>query len=152
MVKTAARRYSKALFELASEKNAVSEYKQIALAIIEKNDFKNIPDDFIGLFDLLIKKRRENDTVNILRIYCGMADEYENILSAEVISVNILSEEQQSSIVSALSKKFNKKINIKQITDPTVIAGIKIKIAGLLIDGTAEAKLASLKKYLLTEN
>ena len=67
-----------------------------------------------------------------------------------IISAPIqLSEDQISSIKTILSKQFKRPIRIKSVINKSIIAGLKIEIAGQVIDGTVNRKLKDLKINVL---
>jgi len=67
-----------------------------------------------------------------------------------IISAPIkLSKDQASSIKTILSKQFNRPIRIKSTIDKSIVAGLKIEIAGQVIDGTINRKLKDLKVNVL---
>ena len=67
-----------------------------------------------------------------------------------IISTPIkLSKDQISSIKTILSKQFNRPIRIKSTIDKSIVAGLKIEIAGQVIDGTINRKLKDLKVNVL---
>jgi F-type H+-transporting ATPase subunit delta len=167
--------YGKAFFELALAENAIDQYEKEAKMVVEtyqlneafnkiirhpdvseskkfnmlKELFANkVNPNFIGFFNLLITKRRENFLVEILENFLQKALEHKGIMQAKVITAIELTDEQVAKITSQLIKKFNKKVILEQEIDKSLIAGLKIIAGGYVIDASFSKQLADLKTYL----
>lgn len=68
---------------------------------------------------------------------------------ATIASPVELDKSQLLEIKSILSKKLDRPIRLKMVSDKTIIAGFKITIAGEVIDGTVNKKLEDLKKQII---
>ena len=60
-----------------------------------------------------------------------------------------LDQVQLKTLKSILSKNFKRPIRIKVLIDKSIIAGLKVSIAGEVIDGTVNKKLEELKKQVM---
>lgn len=60
-----------------------------------------------------------------------------------------LSSFQIKSIKTKLSAYFNRPIRVKTKIDPSIIAGLKINVAGRIIDATVNKHLKTLKEQLI---
>jgi len=60
-----------------------------------------------------------------------------------------LTETQIQSIKQALSRYLSRSIKVKTKLDKTIIAGLRIEVAGQMIDGTVNQKLEDLKQKLI---
>jgi F-type H+-transporting ATPase subunit delta len=67
---------------------------------------------------------------------------------AQVGSVTKLSETELNNIKEKLEKLFNKTINIENQENPDLIAGLKIQVAGKVIDSSLKNKLKNLRQVL----
>lgn len=103
--------------------------KRFLYVLIDNNEFKNIKD---------IYKAFHNLVVNI-----------DNVCDVLVKSAKKLTKEQLSNVEKLLKLKLgDKKINIENIVDESLIGGIKCEYKGHVIDLSAKAKLESLKASL----
>ncbi len=67
-----------------------------------------------------------------------------------VISTPIkLSTTQTSSVKQILSHQFNRPIRIKTKIDKSIIVGLRIEVAGLVIDGTVNRRLQELRANVI---
>lgn len=175
MAKLISRRYADALFELALERNRVDEFdeevKTVYGSITEDKEFCSVlnhpqlsgdekfamlesvfkgkvSDDILGLFNLVLRKNREAELVEILSVFTDKVRQYKRITTAYVASAKPLSEKQLKEIKDKLSQNMNKQVNIEAIVEPELIGGVKISVDGLVIDGTIKKQISELKKQL----
>ena len=79
-------------------------------------------------------------------------DEYraedEGTLQATVISAMALDDNYRAKLASSLERKFNKKINIVNTIDESLIGGAIIRAGDVVIDGSVKGKLEQLGSNL----
>lgn len=171
---TAARPYAKAIFELAkggssydvwSERlkflSAVVADKTVADTLDQPN---NTAADRAGLIEKIAGDKLDGEAVNMVRLLAengrlgAMGDierlfeefraQDEGTLEAEVISAIELDDTYRTKLADALQRKFNKKINIVNTIDESLIAGAIIRAGDVVIDGSVKGKLAQLDSNL----
>ena len=179
MEKLAILRYSKALFALAVEKNAVEAYNDAAksiLAVMESDKdvmgiinhpaipleqkmdalstaFANrVPDDFIGLFALLLKRGRKDEILGVLHHFDVLYMDYVRKTVAKLYSSVALPDSKVAEITSVLSQKLNKTVQIESIIDDSLIAGFRVEVGGYVFDASIKHQMETLKKELLGSN
>lgn len=166
------RRYSKAIFEIAEEKNQVKEiYEMLNSAMVlyrTDKEFKN----FIlnPLIDNEQKKsvlneifgKNNSENLNILlyildkgRINCikYIVAEYlkiyyrkNRILDVKATFTKELTDEQKKKLIDKLSQKTGKEINLEIKIDKDILGGGIIKIGDKIIDGSIRRELDNWKK------
>lgn len=176
MAKLVAKRYAQALFDLAIENNELEILEQQLTEIfkiisndkefiglinhpnisfnekisIMNNIFKDkVSETFLGLLQIVFKKNRETELLDIIHIFLEKAKEHKGLLTAIVTSAIELSDEKAEEIKSKLSKITNKQVEIKKIVDKALIGGMHIEIDGYVIDGTIKNQMANMKNQLL---
>jgi len=176
MEKLAILRYSKALFGLAVEKNAVEAYNNAAksiLAVLESDKdvlgiinhpaiplqqkmdalskaFKDkVPDDFIGLFHLLLRRGRKDEILGVLRHFDTLYMDYVRKTVAKLYSPTQLSAEQVAQIAAILAKKLDKTVELEGVIDESLIAGFRVEVDGYVFDASTKHQMEMLKKELL---
>ena len=176
MAQLAAGRYANALFDLALETSKIDVFDeevklvldtmksdkefltvlghpQISgdkkLSILEKAFKGKISDEILVLFSVIFRKNREAQLIDALEIFVRKVKEHKGIETAFVTSAKPLSEEQAESIKEKLSKNLNKQIFIQADVDESLLGGVRIKVAGHIIDGSVKKQLDDLKKQLL---
>lgn len=174
--KTVAMRYAEAFFSIAQDNNKIDEYQQ-ELELIIKNieEIENLKaylghliipakekkeliskifaDEVspvvLNFLMIIIDKRREVYLGSIVEEYKELADISRNIAKADLISAQEVPANEVKALAEKLSTSTGKTVQIKQIIDPSLIGGVKIRIGDQIIDGTVAKKLEMLKTQLL---
>jgi len=176
MAQLAAGRYANALFDLALESSKLDVFEEEIKLVLDtmENDEKfllvlnhpqisgeekmdilekafkgKISDEIMGLFSVALRKNREAQIVDMLKIFVRKAEKHKGIETAFVTSAVPLSDKQIESIKEKLSKNLNKRIFIQAEVDESLLGGVCIKVAGHIIDGSIKKQLDDLKKQLL---
>lgn len=173
MDEVAAKRYAKAIFEVALEKRSVEKLKGELLdfkglfesggvdflknpvfsqkeketVIEEVSDKKRYSQEMKNFLRLLIHEKRIEDVPAISKDYADLLMEHLGIETAEVYSAVELTKAQIKKLGEALSKVRGKKIEIRNIIDGSVIGGIKVRIGGFLYDGSVRNMLERFKSF-----
>ena len=172
---TTARPYAKALFKSAKEQGMIDEYfimlKNLLAAVEDKNltkilsndSFdsndksniltdvlkKNINESFIRFIKLLIKNDRLEVINEIVSLYDYLLQEEKSQKTAIIETAFELSSDQVKEIKSALEKRFDKKVEIKQNIDSELLAGAIVRVDDLVIDGSYKEQLRKLESQLI---
>ena len=173
---TAARPYAKAAFELAknsgnfagwSERltflDAIVSDSTVAAALDDPNrtatDRANLVAGIAGdrldaegsnMVSLLAENNRLPLLGDIGEIYEEMRAEEEGVLDANVTSAMALDDNYKQKLADALQRKFNKRINIIETVDDSLIGGAIIRAGDVVIDGSIKGRLAQLNSDLST--
>ncbi len=175
MAKLVSKQYAKAIFELAVEKNSVDNYYDQAdflhsslkdneqlqktilhpqitsadkLQLLESIFKQSVCDDFFGLFEVLLRKNREEEILNVLEDFLGSVQEYRGSAVATVQSAIPLSENQIQRITGSLEKALGKKVEIVSQVLPQLIGGLRISCAGHILDASVKKQFDDMKKLL----
>lgn len=170
-----AKRYAKALFELAREQNQVAETEtQLHLLVdaIEKNaDFRvflaapGIPaakklealkESFAGQLlpivlntvGLLIERGRQEEIPGVMNAYMEIAGGVLGRVDAHVTSAQPLSLGDKDKLAKKFGALLNKTVRVHNDTDPSLLGGVKVRIGDTLYDGSLRGKLDRLDKAL----
>jgi F-type H+-transporting ATPase subunit delta len=170
-----AKRYAKALFEVAKEKGLISqveeELKSVASAIKGNADlqkFLNHPsvgnsvktDLLKQIFEgkvsepvwntlrVLIDKGREAIVPALVNDYVKIANEAQGLANATVYSAYALNETQVADIVSNFKAITGKTLRVETVIEPKLLGGIQVRIGDRLYDGSVSGKLDRLAKSL----
>ena len=166
--------YASALFELATERNAVDEYfrqavvmrdvlsadecqrflKHPQISSAEKLDLftkafaGEICDDLMGLMHLAVEKNREAYLLAALKAFIRTTDRYQKRVTAKVTSAQPLSENQIVSLKELLSKKLMKDVEVALYVESGIIGGPYIDVDGYYVDRTLKKQLHDLTNQM----
>lgn len=170
-----AKRYGKALLQIAQERNALDKFQSDLELVVEtlENDqqlrnvwfgkeFDNetrikvvkelfgakIDEMVVNLLCVVVEKGREASVGDILAMYQLYADEARNIAYADVISAYELTDGQAEEIKTALGKMSGKEICLNASVDQSLLGGIKVIFGDKVFDGTVTARLLGMKNKL----
>lgn len=173
-----AKRYAQALFMLAEETGSVDEIGKnldLAAATIYGNEelkavftgvqFANVSKkevltkifkdklngNVLNFLLLLVEKMRTAYLEDIKVAYHQLMDEKNGIEDATLFTAYPLKDEDAQAIAEALGKSVGKTIRLKTVEDPSLLAGVKLQYGDRIIDGTAKARLESMRKRLMTQ-
>ncbi len=171
-----AQRYSKALLGSAESQGILD---QITRDVAQVIDLIDSSDDFKGLLQspmihpiakrevittmfkgrvaplmlnfllLLVDRRRERVTEEILEQFNVYLDEREGVVTAEVTSSRPVTPDQEALMVSKFSTYLNRKIRLKIEVSPQIRAGFIARMGDLVFDGTIETQLKLLKTRMM---
>ena len=172
-----ARRYAKALIEVASESGAVEQVeKELGnfLALVNGHDeLKQVihspvfsvderaaivgallTDDSCGALTrkiilLLVKKERINSLAAILEAFSTEADRIADRMRAIIGSAQPLSDDRFQTIVSSLEKRTGKRVVATAEVDESLMSGVRAQIGGLVFDGSLKARLQEMQRQLI---
>ena len=172
-----ARLYGGSLYDLAAEENLTDAIGEQMKEI--RNLFRENPDYVKLLCEPSVPKTERTKLIeeafggqaepyllNFLKLLCekkllrefaGCCEEFtrrynadHGIVEAVVTSAIRLKEEQMEALRAKLEKLNGKKIHLVQKTDPTVLAGLRVEMEGVQLDGTVQGRISDISKRLET--
>ena len=166
-----ARRYSQALFEIASETSLdlidtdlreltklVEENEEVKSALhhphISISDKKSIMDKLLGedfgattrhFLYLLIDRKRENLLPFIQQEFTRLADEARHVVEAKVASAIALSASQLDDLKQAIGHMTGKNVRIVSEVRADLIGGVLVQVGDRVMDGTIAHALKKMR-------
>ena len=167
--------YGGSLYDLAAEENLTDTIKDQLQGL--KAIFRENPEYLRLLSEPAIKKAERLDLIdkafggscekyliNFIKLLCerGLLGEFEgccdtfvkrynvdhNIAEAVVTSAVKLSDEQLKALKAKLEARSGKSVSLIQKLDPKVLAGIKVELEGVQLDGTVSGRLSGIGRKL----
>ncbi|MDC0422994.1 F0F1 ATP synthase subunit delta [Methylophilaceae bacterium] len=169
-ISTIARPYAVAIFNLAKEENALSDWSDmlsLMSGIIENDDINsfindskvldtdreklilNICGDKINasgqnLIKLLVEYKRLSILSKIALLFEELKAKDEGVIEAEIIMADQPDKKMVENLLKSLEKRFNKKIEGKVVIDKSIIGGTKIIVGDTVIDASVRGQLDNL--------
>ncbi len=167
----AAKRYAEALFELASEKNALDEVSEGLMKVrqalqgnpeaaksffdsrVPAAEKRKIADEkLIGgvhqyvanLVCLLVDRRRESGLMSLILAFFELREVADGILHASIEVAREMNDDDLAALNEKLSKATKKKVVSDVTVNPDLIGGLRITIGSTLIDGSLKKSLDTL--------
>lgn len=173
---TVARRYARALFDLAQEKGLVDQVDRelgMVISMIEENQqLKAVVNDVLiapqvkrDLFGKLLsgklsplvmnfvqvvtRKRRESYFPQIYRAFLDLANEARGIVEVEVRSAVALPEETVQKLESKLVGRLGKRVKFQTQVVPELVGGLVVRVGDELLDGSIKTRLQRMRDRLI---
>ena len=171
-----ARKYARAIFELACEDDALLEYG-VDLAKVQRlytecpelkaylcnpniqpEDKKSllkevfeggVRETVLNFLLLLIDKRRMMVFDAIHAIFGQLSNEKLGIAVADVTTVEPLSETQKAELMEKLGRVTGKEVSLREHRDPSLIGGVVVRIGDRRIDGSIKGRLEAMTAELM---
>ncbi|OME87204.1 ATP synthase F1 subunit delta [Paenibacillus sp. FSL A5-0031] len=168
-----AKRYAKALFEVAQQQKVVSEVQEqlklIVQALEQDADIEKFlsvpsiaPEQKIAVLkaafgdrvsslvfntvQILITRRRQDIIAEVYAAYTKVAGDSLGQAHATVYSAQALSDAELANVAAQFGQLTGKAIIAEQIVDPSLLGGVQVRIGDRLYDGSLSGKLERLQK------
>lgn len=170
MISKRAEIYSEALFSLQSEAVLLESLKVFSAVISEPptseffnssiipvEDKKQILQEILksgssskelkNFLFILLDKKAISLLPEITENYQKLFDEKNLIATGTIYSSQILSPEEKTRVEKSIEKFLNKKVDLQEKQDKSLIAGLYVKVAGYVIDDTIGSHLNKFKTF-----
>lgn len=173
------RRYAKALFELANEKNQFTKVTQdlntIQEVCLQSKDFTRVLDSPVipekgkkqvisqlfrerlhplsfNFLELLLEKNRESLLPGIIEHFKKLADESQGIIRGDLRTAYPLDEEQMNSLKKRLDRITGKNVLLHQNINPELLGGFMVRINDTVIDTSIRNQLLKMRENLISND
>lgn len=170
-----AKRYAKALFEVARERGKIADVEQELQAIEQalsgnpdylkllehpnidasvkasmlKQVFEGkLSEELLNTLQLLVQRGRESILGDLVSFYSQIANDALGQAQAKVYTPAVLTEQESEQIAATFGQLTGKKIRIETIVDPSLLGGLQVRIGDRLYDGSLSGKLQRMEKAL----
>ena len=172
---TYSRPYGEAAFKIALEDNVINQWsedlKVLAMVVSDKSikavlaDPKNPQDSCVKLLMGFLKSSTDNNFLNFINllldnkrifymkeissIFDVLKSNHNNVRVVEVETSHQLSDDQIHSLKELFKNKYQSDIEIDQIVNSELIAGIKVKVNDEVIDLSLQNRFNQIKQQLI---
>ena len=106
-------------------------------------------ESFSNFLSIMIANKKVYFLDEVYKLFNDMVLEDKNTTIAEVETAFALSDTQKSDIVNSLTKKYDKKIQIHEVINERLLAGIKISVNNEVTDYSVRYKLNLMKEQII---
>jgi F-type H+-transporting ATPase subunit delta len=175
-----ARRYARALFELAREQNAVdaveADLTALASMLASSDDLARLADDATlkrkvqeaamlavadaaqfspltrNLLGTLAQKRRLPALAAVIAAAQDRIAEHKGETTATVVVARALDKAQVDAVAAALKKALGLNVKVNVIEDPSIMGGLVVRVGSMLIDSSVRTRLDRLTRALKSQD
>ncbi|WP_141506529.1 F0F1 ATP synthase subunit delta [Paenibacillus luteus] len=168
-----AKRYAKALFEIAEKQQVVSEVEEqlkLIVQALEQNadiqKFLSLPSIdperkvavlkaafgdrvsalVLNTIQILITRRRQGAIAEVYAAYTKVAGDALGQAHATVYAAKALSDDELAGVAAQFGQLTGKTIIAQQVVEPSLLGGVQVRIGDRLYDGSLSGKLERLQK------
>ena len=106
-------------------------------------------ESFSNFLSIMIANKKVYFLDEVYKLFNDMVLEDKNTTIAEVETAFALSDKQKNDIVNSLTKKHDKKIQIHEVINERLLAGIKISVNNEVTDYSVRNKLNLMKEQII---
>jgi F-type H+-transporting ATPase subunit delta len=168
----AAKRYGRAVFQLASEEKHIDEWRQRLAAVRDLlsdqqvaavlsnptiatadrmklvSNTEVLDTEASNLVGLLIEGHRIDQAAAIADEFDRLANEAAGRVNAVVTTAVELGAEEQRQVGAHLSKLLAAEVSVQSLVDPRILGGLKVQYGDHLIDASVATRLQQLRRTL----
>lgn len=169
-----AKRYARAAFEAASEKDAAdavaADLEKVAVALRDaevrqmlldpqttRETRSRALDKLMGsahdtsraLIRVVLERRREAILPDLAEAFAAMVRAQRGEIEGEVESAKPLAEDQCRELEASVSQLTGKRVALKATVNPDLIGGIRVRVENTLYDGSVATALEELERRLM---
>lgn len=173
MATAAAKRYGKAVFELAQQEGRIEEWSNRLARVRELFDDAQVAavlsnptipteqreelitavphvldDEATNLARLLVESGRIDKARPIEEEFHRLADEAAGRVSATVTTAIELERADRDRVQKELSKRLNKEVRLSVVVDPRIVGGLKLQYGDRVVDASVATRLQQLRRRL----
>lgn len=171
-----AARYAEALVGLAQERRVVAEVRRelegLAELVVESAPLRELlecpdlaasaklevlreslgggfSDTVMALLDALVRHGRGDALPQVSRAFGELADQIGGVVRAEAHTAVSLTDDQRQRLIAAIERITGKNVALEERSDPSVLAGVRLRVGDKLLDGSAAGRLERLRQHLI---
>jgi F-type H+-transporting ATPase subunit delta len=177
MLSAVSSRYARALVDVVTEpgsgidaETATVQLRQVAAMIAASDDLRNallspavspsrkravvaklinVHAKIRNFIYVVIDHRRVHEIPSIVEAFEFLIDEHLGFVRADVSSASALTDAQQASLQTQLSRMAGKEAKVKFKTDPALVAGVIARVGSTVYDGSVRGQLERLRASLI---
>jgi F-type H+-transporting ATPase subunit delta len=166
--------YARALFEVATERDALDEIhdqlgafadamndnRQLAVfffspyfAVDEKKDgldraVTDANPAFRNFLEALIERHRMPAIFRIRTVFDGMWEEAHKLLPVQIVSAVELDDVTVKNLGEKIGKQVDRQIEVSKVVDPDILGGIVLRVGNVIMDASIRTRLEQLRKQV----
>lgn len=119
------------------------------LAVVERVFHGQVSDLLYRFLRTACRKDRLDVLPGVIDAYFTLLDEMHGIVHAEVHVAKPLSNDQSTQVAAAVGRMVGRRVQLRQVVNPQMIGGLKIRVGDRLIDGSVTTRLKLMRDNLI---
>lgn len=176
MTSAGAKRYAKAVFELAQQDRDIARWRtrlENVVGLLELPDLRaallnrgvaterrvallreigagRLDGEALNLAVMLLENRRVEEAAGVLEEFDLLVDEAEGRVRASAVTAVELSDSERQTLERDLAERFGGKVRLETAVDPEILGGLVLRVGDRLVDASVRTRLQQLRRRLAT--
>ncbi|MBN2404610.1 MAG: ATP synthase F1 subunit delta [Coriobacteriia bacterium] len=104
----------------------------------------------LSIVTLMVERGMTDQLGELKRVYSEISERESGVVVAEVTTAIPLDDDLRAKLVEKLSASLGRSVSLRERVDESIIGGVRISVAGKVLDGSVSTQLRSLRTVLST--
>lgn len=105
----------------------------------------------LAIVTLMVERGMTDQLGDLARLFSEIAEAERGVVVAEVTTAIELDEALRAKLVKQISTAIGRPVSLRERVDESILGGIRINVAGRVLDGTVRSQLDSVRQALTIE-
>jgi len=111
---------------------------------------ESVTPEALAIVTLMVERGLTDSLGDLARVFSETAESERGIVVADVTTAIELDDVLRAKLVNQLSEAIGRPVTLRERVDGSILGGIRINIAGRVLDGTVTSQLDSVRQALTT--
>jgi F-type H+-transporting ATPase subunit delta len=111
---------------------------------------ESVAPETLAIVTLMVERRMTDNLGDLARAFTETAEAERGIVAAEVTTAIELDDALRAKLVKQISTALGRPVTLRERVDETILGGIRINVAGRVLDGTITSQLDGVRQALTT--
>jgi F-type H+-transporting ATPase subunit delta len=104
----------------------------------------------LSIVTLMVERGMTDELGELKRVFAGIAERESGVVVVEVTTAIPLDDALRTKLVEKITASLGRPISLRERVDESIIGGIRINVAGKVLDGSVSTQLRSIRTALTT--
>ena len=111
---------------------------------------ESIAPETLAIVTLIVERGMTEQLGELARVFGETAESERGVIVAEVTTAIELDKRLRAKLVKQISDATGRPVTLRERVDESILGGIRINVAGRVLDGTVTSQLGSVRQALIT--
>lgn len=111
---------------------------------------ESVTPETLAIVTLMVERGLTDQIGDLARVFGETAETQRGIIAVEVTTAIELDEALRAKLVTQLTAAVGRPVSLREKVDPSILGGIRINVAGRVLDGTVTSQLEGVRQALTT--
>jgi len=111
---------------------------------------ESVTPEALAIVTLMVERGQTDALADLARTFSETAEERRGVVVVEVTTAIELNEALRAKLVKQLTDAIGRPVSLRERVDQSILGGIRINVAGRVLDGTVTSQLEGVRQALTT--